>query len=732
MVFTLALVLLAGALAAVTFYPRQEARARRERQIDLAVLLLIGGGTIGFFWRMILVRDVWMPAGGGDLANFLYPTYHFAAEWWRRGIAPLWNPYLLGGQPFVGDIQSGIFYPINLLTFLLSNPLTYVDMEMLSVLHFFIAGTGMYALLRWGRIGAATGLSRPASLGGAIAFEFSDLFVTHFGNLNLIASASWLPLVLLFFSRSLDSLQHPSGPGHLPGAGFLRKRVLFPALASSLLLAVSFLAGHIQAFVFVLLALALYAVYEAWICRPDSLQILILSFVIVALGLGLSALVLLPAIEMARASVRSVLSYENAVQFSLPPAELVGLVVPGFFGRGAEAAWGPWDRVEVGYLGVLPLMLAGLAIALRRDRPTWFFSILSLAGLVLALGGYAIIHGWLYALAPGMGQLRAPARFIFLLDFGFAILAALGLDLLYRELSGVTERRLEALLRFSPFFWLVLVLIAGGGALAILILGQGQDPALYRRIAAATNAVWFFLLLFTLSLGVLIVRARRLVTPPVWAALALGLIAFDLFSLGSNFDAGLSDPTASYNRQDAVDFLQSDGDSFRVDSRGTGVEGAWLPDTALLYGLSDVNGDNPLTLLGFQRYWEAVGSRDSTAYARLNVKYVLARRSTPLPANFTRVFDGASGVSVYRNTNWVPGARIVFETCAVASLSDAFAAVRDLQYDPAKVVILEQAGAGCSGAASGTGRAEITGYGPNEIDVSVDDGGKRILVLSET
>src|SRR5512135_1493983 len=116
---------------------------------DAFTIGVIGAATAGFFWRL-LFGTVWMPAGGGDLAQFLYPTYQFAASWWLRGVIPLWNPYLFGGAPFVGDIQSGIFYPLNLLTFLISSPRTCRDMELLSVLHFYIAGAGMYAFLRWG------------------------------------------------------------------------------------------------------------------------------------------------------------------------------------------------------------------------------------------------------------------------------------------------------------------------------------------------------------------------------------------------------------------------------------------------------------------------------------------------------------------------------------------------------------------------------------------------------
>src|SRR5581483_4082038 len=203
-------------------------------QLDLGALGLLGLATAGFFWPLLFAPNVWMPAGGGDLAAFLYPTYHFAQEWVTRGVLPLWDPFIFGGMPFVGDIQSSLFYPVNLIFFFVSNPLTFRDMELLAVLHFYIAGAGMYALLRFGPLqsesrqssprgvrdlpttsNASTAtrhvysLTRPAALAGAVIFEFSDVFITHFGNLNLIASASWLPLVFLLFALALERARTP-------------------------------------------------------------------------------------------------------------------------------------------------------------------------------------------------------------------------------------------------------------------------------------------------------------------------------------------------------------------------------------------------------------------------------------------------------------------------------------------------------------------------------------------
>lgn len=118
----------------------------------LAELLTASGilalATIGFFWQILFTPSTWQPAGGGDLAPFLYPNYHFAAQYLRQGIIPLWNPHLYSGAPFAADIQSGLFYPINLLVFLLVPNLTYEWLEYLAVFHFWLAGVTMYVCLR--------------------------------------------------------------------------------------------------------------------------------------------------------------------------------------------------------------------------------------------------------------------------------------------------------------------------------------------------------------------------------------------------------------------------------------------------------------------------------------------------------------------------------------------------------------------------------------------------------
>ncbi len=63
----------------------------------------------------------------------------------NAGQIPLWNPYLLEGTAWLGNPQSGMFYPLNW-TFLLSGE-AWLASWMLAV-HLWWGGLGLYRLVR--------------------------------------------------------------------------------------------------------------------------------------------------------------------------------------------------------------------------------------------------------------------------------------------------------------------------------------------------------------------------------------------------------------------------------------------------------------------------------------------------------------------------------------------------------------------------------------------------------
>src|ERR1044071_4917420 len=74
-------------------------------------------------WSKIPRTDAWQHyADIGDLATQFYPSRLLQARAFQEGRLALWNPYFLGGAPFVANPQSSLFYPPNLLYYVFSVP----------------------------------------------------------------------------------------------------------------------------------------------------------------------------------------------------------------------------------------------------------------------------------------------------------------------------------------------------------------------------------------------------------------------------------------------------------------------------------------------------------------------------------------------------------------------------------------------------------------------------------
>lgn len=707
---------------------------RRDWHRDVLAVGVLVLAVLAFYWPLFFTES-WIPKGGGDLSSFIYPIYVFAARWLKRGVIPLWNPHLYLGMPFAADNQSGLFYPINLLFFLIAPELTYETVELMAVTHVFLAGLFTYLFLRdlpSPRLFPGRGsrspagaqpprIGRTAAVGGAMAYMFSDLFVIHPGNLNIIATATWLPLALLCFYRAID------------------RRSWGWAVCSGIVLGVAALVGHAQMFLYVAITLGLYAAFRLYLGWREGLKAAFVRAGQLALAgavaFGLAALSLIPAYDMTRYTVRASMSYAQASDFALPPAGLVSLLVPGFFGRGTGTFWGPWLRTEMGYVGVLPLVLAAIAVALTfRHYPlTRFWLIVAGFGVFVALGSYSAMHGWLYVLVPMFRQLRVPARAIFAFDFAAAMLAAVGLDLLLHPLARRARRTLAALNR--GLLWI-------GGGLAVagvpllghaVIVARMSPSDVQAQNVAAMGSLIFFLILLGAGLGVLALRRHRLARRPTIGVLAVCLIAFDLISMGAYVEIEPNDPLTGYSHDSALAFLRADPDVFRVETAAE-VQGGWAPDWTLLHEMDDFSGIwNPLRLGAYDVLtWAGIG-RESSFYNLYNVKYFITSRDAPVPAHFEPVFEDGAG-TIYRNTHVLPRAFMVYRAQVIGGDIAALNVVRGSDFDPGTEIVLKKGGSARPldvDPGDGERGVEIVGRGPNHLDFQVTTPVEGYLFVSE-
>ena len=204
----------------------------------------------------------------------------------------------------------------------------------------------------------------------------------------------------------------------------------------------------------------------------------LLLLAMVALGSLGAAVQLVPFAEAIAANVRvGQVIYDDVRGYALPREQLGAFVVPDLFGNPSHHAvldlfsgvrrvldrpvgtvaderwgteWGPKNYVEgTAYLGLLPLLLAPIALLGRRDGPTWTLATIAVISLLLAFG--TPLYTVLFFGIPGASQLHTPFRWIFPYSLCVAVLAGLGASALTAARARRRWRAVPALPWPSPW-----------------------------------------------------------------------------------------------------------------------------------------------------------------------------------------------------------------------------------------------------------------------------------------
>lgn len=682
---------------------------------EWTALGVLGLACAGFFWRALLTPGITMPAGGGDYAAFYYPNAVFAARELGQGRFPLWNPQIFGGMPFAADPQQGVFYPPNLLFYLLQPDLSYRRYLLLNIAHYWLASATAYALLR------GLGVGRAGALLGGAGYAYSGFMVAHFGHPPMIRVAAWMPLALLgaVQGRRARSVKGMARAGLLAGVA----------------LGIAFLGGHTQIWIYGLIAGAALALGPAQgsisikgRAIPGSVVAWLLALAVAA---GISAVQALPFVELAGQSVRAQLSYERSLELALHPLGLIQLVLPKVFGDQPTNLWGPWITTESwGYAGVVTLILAGAAL-LRPSRVVWTLAALGGLGLLLALGGETPLHGWAYLLVPGLRQARAAGRALYLYDTAVALLAGFGLDTLLctgsarvyppprPAVAALSRAVSRAALALSCF---VLPLLYTALLLSL------DRPVLDRIAAALRGSIFLALLLAGCALLLWGMRTRRLDRRAGVAGLA-ALAILDLFSAGSAYNPTGEDVAAGFRQPWATQLMTGEPGAFRVDAADT-TEASWPPNLALLQGPPDAGGGwNPLLPADYYRLWTSIAARESAFYDLFAARYLVLPRTgdPPDPRKFTPLAGDGKNLRLYRNERALPRAFVVYRA-RVLPRDQLWDALHAPTFDPRAEVLLEN---GASMGGRGKGRATIVRSDPAQIVIQAATDSAAYLLLSD-
>ena len=391
---------------------------------------------------LLFGRSLWfgLTMAYDDLAYWFYPWKMLLRIMAQNHQLDFWLPCDYAGMPHLADIQRQLFYPLNVMFYLLP---TRVAMVAFVGGHFFIASVLMYAFLRNLPLSEEMGVV-PATC-GAVVFAFSAFPLLHLTQLPVLASYVWIPGVLLALEHWW---QRPSAV--VAASGALGLCMMFLGGSPQ----VGFIGCCLCGAYGVLLA-ALAGARRLAASREDgsyggsggglggwSLQVLGM-LVVPLLGIGLASLQLLPTAELGSYSSRK---QEVPAAFSAmgtaEPRMMATLLSPYVLGNPRNGNYtGPAYSFHEAcfYMGFLTLLLASGALgALPHNQSrVWFFGLASALGIIIALGNHLSLLGYgfhdlMRELLPGFGKFRVPPRWLILTVTGGSVLAAIGLNTMVR------------------------------------------------------------------------------------------------------------------------------------------------------------------------------------------------------------------------------------------------------------------------------------------------------------
>jgi hypothetical protein len=529
-------------------------------------------------------------------AQFLYARAFGFGEL-QRGHLPLWNPYIYGGVPFLGDFQSALLYPLNFLFLVL--PLG-AAINWSFALHLYLLGAAMsFWTSRRGLLPAAAFMA-----GIAATFSGSVLLHIYAGHLSNVCSLAWIPLIF----AGID--------------GWLKRRHAGWLVLAASAAALQIYAGHPQYVYYTALVAGLYSlVHLPGTSRLTSAALGLVT--IYPLAALLAAAQLLPGLAATSEAVRSGgVAYEFAAMFSFPPENFLTALAPWALGDMRDVPyWGRcylWEMSVYGGVGMLLLAIFGVG---RRQENAGRLRLLILLALVvlLALGAHTPLHKILYHVLPGFSSFRGSSKFIVFAALFGALFAGMGMDrLLRKEKPSWGLVGTAAVLGLALFVSAFLVSEAGIRHFSGLIAATGEsylNPAAFDQPQILSRAKALAARSLEISGGWLIFFAGALFaarhwsrTAVVWGVAATAEIFFFARSTVTTF------PLEVFKYQAVADFLRQHPGDYRTLNLVN-------PDSGMLLGSENIWGYDPSVLKRYaQLLFVSQGFDPATASQNLSFR----------------------------------------------------------------------------------------------------------------
>jgi hypothetical protein len=651
------------------------------------------------------VRDhvpVTQVSGIVDLIVLFYPFRVFTARAERAGELPLWNPYILSGEPFQAISHSGLLYPLNLLYLVMPVPAAWA---IGFVIRMFLAAWFMALFIR--RLGG----SLPGCIVAGIVFAACG-FMTVWRWQAIGDSAIWLPMICyavhrLYTERSMNAL----------------------ALAA-VAFAMPVLAGHPETAAHLTLAGCAFA-FTLWSFRSESDGTRFDKRFVAVFGLagivavGLASVQILPTIQWLA---------QLKQNLDVPEPALTRHDGQGFFSRDIlstpNSALVPIPEGG-SYAGMLTLLAAPFAFFYRPRRYALFFAAIALVAIAIAFS-IEPLH-WIVAHLPLIKSWKN-ARLILVADFGLAAMAGLGITFLGSE----TPSRIAGLTLMA----LAVVVCLGG----VFEVHRATQTAVSFMRGPAGSLIFLAAATFLMA-G----RVAGILRGSYFSVLACGVAAVEMISFSYGFP-GFAKAADAFPPAPVFDFLKKSGPqgAFRIATLGY----AMPANSGLVYGIEMAEGYD-LTTDKARLFWDGLReNRDDAIFFDppavvnspdrrldlMNVRYLVATAPgadfddlSKKSDRFSLVYKEPS-VAVFENKHALPRAFTV-PLSGVDVQPDPLKQlnlIKSADFDPLHQVVLAQAPEELRDASAPfSGRVDLQDATSNAVSFRTQTTGPSVLVWSE-
>ena len=647
---------------------------------------------------------------------------------------PLWDPYVMGGRPFLANGQSGVFSPFNLPAYVLP---FWHSLALIAILKVLVAALGAFVF------GRSLGMRFGGALVAGTVFGFSQAMV-DWASWPHTSTWALLPWLLLLVDRLVDRPRLPV------------------ASALAVLVALAIFGGHPETSFDVLGATVAWFAFRAVQRRASGstrARLGTFAFALIG-GACLAAIVVIPFLELLFSSWDFDHRGGSFGEQALGSQYLRAFFMPDWWGRPTQAVVAPFANLPVYghafYVGALSLLLATAAVVIRPKAERIALAVVAL-GAVLALAGVEPVTT-LVAFVRGPAKID---KLFFYATFCVAMLAGFGVD----DLAGEARARSRALVACGVVLFAVPVVWAlADGAVSLdrvgaglgRFLGSGASKLAHPASSSETadirmGALISWLVFGGLGLALVWARVTNRLRSSVFVVAAVALIAVDLLRVDVGFNPAIEASDAVQPTTPGLSYLMAER-----PSRFAGLDGSnflGLPplaaNVAIRHRLYDARGYDFPVERRFARLWsENVAPvppeprfsfpqptpRALRALGLLSVSAIVADADGPSRPGLRLTYEG-SDARVYANPYALPRAFMVGAQ-RVVSGDAALHAATDPGIDSTRVAITERAIEGLPRTEPATtepaGTARIASYEPERVELVATSARPSLLVLTDT